>query len=99
MTPAFSLKADLESEEHVRESRTNTRRSKLKKITVIVETEKDPNGVEKPVSVIVPDGRYYQVEKTMHYAVSPEEYEGMSTTEISDLVKARVQAHLDLYQK
>ena len=37
----------------------------------------------------------------VHYLkpISPEEYEGMSTTEISDLVKARVQAHLDLYQK
>ena len=37
----------------------------------------------------------------VHYLkpIAPEEYEGMSTTEIAALVKSRIQAHLDLYQK
>ena len=28
-----------------------------------------------------------------------EEYDNMTTTEIAELVKARIQAHLDIYQK
>ncbi len=37
----------------------------------------------------------------IHYLkpILPEEYEGMSTTEIAELVKSRIQAHLDIYQK
>ena len=37
----------------------------------------------------------------VHYLkpIAPEEYEGMATTEIAALVKDRIQAHLDLYQK
>ena len=37
----------------------------------------------------------------VHYLkpIEPEEYDGLSTSEIAELVKARIQAHLDLYQK
>lgn len=37
----------------------------------------------------------------IHYLkpIAPEEYKGMSTTEIAALVKSRIQAHLDLCQK
>lgn len=37
----------------------------------------------------------------VHYLkpISPEEYEGMSTTEIAELVKGRIKAYLDIYQK
>ena len=37
----------------------------------------------------------------VHYLkpISPDEYDGMSTCEIAELVKARIQAHLDIYQK
>ena len=37
----------------------------------------------------------------VHYLkpIAPEEYDGMSTTEIAELVKARIQAQLDIYQK
>jgi len=37
----------------------------------------------------------------VHYLkpILPEEYEGMSTQEIAALVKSRIQAHLDIYQK
>ena len=37
----------------------------------------------------------------VHYLkpINPEEYEGMDTSEIAELVKTRIQAHLDIYQK
>lgn len=37
----------------------------------------------------------------VHYLkpISPEEYAGMTTNEIAELVKGRIQAHLDIYQK
>ena len=37
----------------------------------------------------------------IHYLtpIEPAEYDGMSTTEIAELVKSRIQAHLDIYQK
>lgn len=37
----------------------------------------------------------------IHYLkpILPEEYDGMSTTEIAELVKGRIKAHLDIYQK
>ena len=37
----------------------------------------------------------------VHYLkpIAPEEYDGMSTTEIAGLVKSRSQAHLEIYQK
>lgn len=37
----------------------------------------------------------------VHYLkpIAPEEYEGMTTAEIAALVKSRIQAHLDIYQK
>ncbi len=37
----------------------------------------------------------------IHYLkpIQPEEYDNMTTTEIAELVKARIQAHLDIYQK
>ena len=37
----------------------------------------------------------------IHYLkpILPEEYEGMSTTEIAELVKKRIQEHLNIYQK
>ena len=37
----------------------------------------------------------------IHYLkpILPEEYDGMSTTDIAELVKGRIKAHLDLYQK
>lgn len=37
----------------------------------------------------------------IHYLkpILPEEYNGMSTVEIAELVKSRIKAHLDLYQK
>ena len=48
----------------------------MKKEQVTVETEKGVNGTH-PVSVILPNGRYYRIDKVMHYAVSPDEYEGV----------------------
>ena len=37
----------------------------------------------------------------VHYLkpINPEEYDGMTTQEIAALVKGRIQAHLDIYQK
>ena len=37
----------------------------------------------------------------IHYLkpILPDEYDGMSTTEIAELVKGRIKAHLDIYQK
>ncbi|SEQ04203.1 1-acyl-sn-glycerol-3-phosphate acyltransferase [Treponema bryantii] len=37
----------------------------------------------------------------VHYLkpIAPEEYDGMSTTEIAELVKNRIQEHLNIYQK
>ena len=37
----------------------------------------------------------------VHYLkpIAPEEYEGMSTTEIAAIVKSRIQEHLNIYQK
>ena len=47
----------------------------MKKANVIVETEDSEK--TRPVSVILPDGRYCRIEKVMHCTVSPGEYEGV----------------------
>ena len=52
----------------------------VEKIPVIVETEKKENGSRRPVSIVLPSGHFFRIDRVLHYAVSPDEYEGLRFT-------------------
>ena len=52
----------------------------VEKIPVIVKTERKENGKKQPVSLVLPCGHFFRIDRVLHYAVSPVEYEGLRFT-------------------